>query len=69
MQFFLLVRDQRYDEAYTLGMKILKESPGISAVENFCDFIRKNFKGLEEMVQEEREFSDGEEEEEEDDDG
>ena len=38
-------------------------------MENFCDFIRKNFKGLEEMVQEEREFSDGEEEEEEDDDG
>jgi hypothetical protein len=41
-------------------MKILKENPGNSAVENFCDFIRKNLKGLEEMVQEEREYSDGE---------
>ncbi len=45
-QFFLLVRDQRYAEAYNLGMKILKKNPYNSAVENFCDFIRKNHKGL-----------------------
>lgn len=48
-------------------MKILKVNPNNSAVQNFCDFIRNNHKGLGEMVEEENEYTDGEDEGDEDD--
>ncbi len=69
MQFFLLVRDQRYEEAYALGQKILKDTPDNTAVANFCDFIKNNSKGLSEMI-EDQDYTDGSDEQgdEEDDD-
>jgi hypothetical protein len=42
IQFFLLVRDKRYEEAYALGTMYLQFHPENQAIQQFCSFIKNN---------------------------
>jgi hypothetical protein len=42
IQFFLLVREQKYEEAYAIGTMYLKYHPENQSIQRFCEFIQGN---------------------------